>query len=406
MPLGVSYMGTKRALASKVSDQVAGSKDGPLLDLFAGMCSVGTAVGTARPVWNNDLQHFASSVAHSFFCSTSCPPAHLDVRDFVRVHYLENYDTLQSRYRELLQRESEALNSRSVHGLLDLSNDRLAFASSDDASDQRIASKTDTHSPYCLFVLNFSASYLGVKQCIEVDSIRYALDRQVACGALTSEVHEWLCLGLGKAISRCASSTGHFAQPLSPKDANVGRYVRQRRRSIWDEWLGSIDDLAPLGNSGWRKKNRTFRGDAIELIEEWDGPSPAVIYADPPYTNDQYSRYYHLYDTLLLYDYPASAGVGRYREDRGVSTFSLKAGVMSAMERLISGVAKMGSDLIISYPVNGLMANSLELIPKMLNKEFKTVCDPITFSHSHSTMGGSKGAASNVVTEVLYRAIA
>ena len=29
---------------------------------------------------------------------------------------------------------------------------------------------------------------------------------------------------------------------------------------------------------------------------------PAIIYADPPYTDDQYSRFYHLYETALLYD--------------------------------------------------------------------------------------------------------
>ncbi|WP_413816507.1 DNA adenine methylase, partial [Pigmentiphaga sp.] len=55
MPLPVSYMGTKRQLAAFVSELVERSSPGPMLDVFAGMCAVGSAVAPKRQVWTNDL---------------------------------------------------------------------------------------------------------------------------------------------------------------------------------------------------------------------------------------------------------------------------------------------------------------------------------------------------------------
>ena len=76
--------------------------------------------------------------------------------------------------------------------------------------------------------------------------------------------------------------------------------------------------MAPEGNAKWRKGNRTFRREAIRLLQELPQSKtrPSVVYADPPYTRDHYSRYYHLLDTLLLYDYPDPVGKGQYRLDR------------------------------------------------------------------------------------------
>ena len=82
---------------------------------------------------------------------------------------------------------------------------------------------------------------------------------------------------------------------------------------------------------------------------------PAIIYADPPYTSDHYSRYYHLYETLLLYDYPSSEATGRYRPDRFFSRYSIKTEVEAAMDRLIADCAKIGSRLVLSYPERGLL---------------------------------------------------
>jgi adenine-specific DNA-methyltransferase len=130
--------------------------------------------------------------------------------------------------------------------------------------------------------------------------------------------------------------------------------------------------------------------------------SPAIVYADPPYTNDQYSRYYHVYETIILYDYPTISGKARYRDGRFVSRFSLKAEVHQSILDLAARVSALGSDLILSYPENGLLKSSRSIIPSILSSTFKGGVDVIEIPSQHSTMGGSKGHAKQDVTEVLF----
>jgi len=406
MPLGVSYMGTKRALADVVAQQVATSRPGALLDVFAGMCSVGSAVGHVRPVWSNDLQLFAASVSQAFFCSMKMPPTAERAAILTNNSYSLNRTALRDAYAASLERETSAY-SAGCHASIALFEDDIPRQPTLHGDDNSSNVQLSHHFPYALFSSIFAGSYLGMTQCIEVDSIRFSIDHARRCNTLSDEGHQWLLLALAKAISRCATSTGHFAQPLRPKSGNVSRYIRQRTRSIWTEWLTAVASLCPLGSSQWRSHNRSFRGDATTLLGTLQKVGgPAVVYADPPYTNDQYSRYYHLYETLIMYDYPTSSGVGRYRPDRAVSRFSLKGHVSSAIEGLINAVASLGADMVMSYPANGLLAKSADIIPDMMADKFRRVAIPIELKHVHSTMGGSKGEAQNDVTEIVYKAYA
>ena len=270
---------------------------------------------------------------------------------------------------------------------------------------RRLARKPRTF-PYRLFTLTFSGGYLGIEQCVQVDAIRFAIDRLCADGVLNDEQHRWMRLALCQAICKASTTTGHFAQFMKVKEGNKVRFIAQRRRSVWQDWLSSISKFAPIGTKKWRSENRVFCTDSISLLDElWAaGKSPAVIYADPPYTADHYSRYYHLYETLLRYDYPCSYGVGRYRPDRFVSQFSIKTAVQMAIESLIERSARSGSRLILSYPENGLLQNSREIIMSALKKSFGMGDIVRTVDHFHSSLGGSKGVEKYPVKEVIYAA--
>jgi adenine-specific DNA-methyltransferase len=136
-----------------------------------------------------------------------------------------------------------------------------------------------------------------------------------------SDDHRWLLLALCRAISHCGTTTGHFAQALTLKPANAKKFAYQRQRSVWREWVAALEGLTPRGSKQWRRQNIAFRGDALSLLDSLQGAKkkPSVIYADPPYTSDQYSRYYHLYETLILYDYPVVSGKGLYVDSQNIS---------------------------------------------------------------------------------------
>jgi len=46
------------------------------------------------------------------------------------------------------------------------------------------------------------------------------------------------------------------------------------------------------------KQNRVEVSDALSLLKSSRVSSVTAVYADPPYTKDQYSRYYHVYETM------------------------------------------------------------------------------------------------------------
>lgn len=213
-----------------------------------------------------------------------------------------------------------------------------------------------------------------------------------------------MVLALCQTLSTVSNSTGHFAQYLSPSDTNIQRVVRKRRLNCWSIWLTALRGSHPLGNVAWRRGNRVFKSDATTLLKKLarNVRKPAVIYADPPYTSDQYSRYYHVLENAVLYDYPNVFGKGQYRPDRFTSGFSLKAGVDTSFKELVSAAAKLPSVFILSYPTNGLLKDSTKRVLELLKEQFVHVDQPVVIPHLHSTMGGSKGTQKQAVDENIF----
>ena len=85
----------------------------------------------------------------------------------------------------------------------------------------------------------------------------------------------------------------------------------------------------------------------------------STIYADPPYTRDHYSRFYHVLETIALDDIPEISTVtmngtthisnGIYRKDRHQSPFCIKSKAPRAFEDMFSCIASSKRNLLLSY---------------------------------------------------------
>lgn len=398
MGAGITYMGTKRALAPLVSEVIARAQSGVLLDAFSGMCSVGETVNNSRQVWNNDVQIFASNVAKALFTSRDSPPTPLTCADLTFPHFQIQRDRLTQKYKKSLSTESELVKANSF------SEFKIHFEAL--AKQLLLANKScHVRSPH-LFAITYSGTYFGIKQAIEADSIIAALMKAKLDKTISNDEHRWMIIALGRAMLKVANSTGHFAQYLKPKADSYRRYIALRKRSMWTEWLSSISLLTPVADIEWRRGNRVFNQDSLTLIPKLVRKKIeiGVIYADPPYTDDQYSRYYHLLETLCLYDYPEVSGTGLYRHRRYQTPFSIKSKASAAIQKLIESCAKTGADLVLSYPTNGLVCEAGTDIRSLLRGKFKRVevCHSVT--HKHSTFGASKGPAKTNITELVYLA--
>ncbi len=86
-----------------------------------------------------------------------------------------------------------------------------------------------------------------------------------------------------------------------------------------------------------------YRKDANQLAREI---SSDVVYIDPPYNSRQYSRFYHVLETLTKWDKPILEGVALKPPTENVSEYC-KVGAAEAFEDLISNLDT--SLLIVSY---------------------------------------------------------
>ena len=393
----VSYMGTKRHLVPDLKNVISSCRSGIFLDVFSGMCSVGRAVAPERQVWSNDLQSFSQLVAAAHFCAQDMPISRFDALGSTAAYRRSKVDELSCVFSRLVSAEQLAIAESDVDGLAAVFDQALI--------DATLLEPNRQEGKHDLFSRRYAGTYFGYQQAIEIDSIRYAIDCLKCDGSITTDQWQALLVALCTAMSRCSNSTGHFAQPLYPKPANIKKVISKRQRSITKEWLDAIALIVPIGSKEWRKDNYAFKKNATSLLKsllEFQ-KKPAVVYADPPYTRDQYSRYYHIYETAVQYDYPSCTGTGLYRPDRASSSFSHASKVEDAMDELIMAVAKIKSCFVLSYPQDGLLHNSTEVLPKMIKHHFRVNPDSVKISHQHSTMGASKGASAHEVTEVIYR---
>lgn len=395
-----TYMGTKKSLAKTIGALCEDIEPGPFFDLFSGISAAGSAIAPKRQIWCNDAQDFSRTLTEAIYLSKEDGPRVQVVADAVLRYGNRNLNSLISQIEQEVKTELDILWDGTAGQQIELQT-LLVLKMAERQSALR------ANYSHCLFSTSFSGTYLGLVQSIQIDSIRFGIDKAAASGTISDEESRWAVLALCRALAAASNSTGHFAQYLTASTGNIRRVVAKRKQCVWYYWLEALKDTRPIGDANWRKSNRVFHGDANKVLEEIAGTRdcPAIIYADPPYTSDQYSRYYHLFETLILYDYPNASGKGQYRDDRFVSSFSLARQVEEAFSKMISTASQTGANLMISYPSNGLLKNSLQRIPELMSASFDVVLDPIIIPHNHSTMGGSKGKQKEPVEECIFMAL-
>ena len=402
--INISYMGTKRQIAPHVKKIVARYPPGPFLDLFSGIGTVGSAISSERPIWCNDTQTFAELISRLRFKSLPLSkPADHFVRTIERLTQ-KNFEILCERFGDLLEMEAASLSDRSLTVVINTETHfQKLYQSQEFKIERRKLALQPKVFPYRLFTLTYIGGYFGAKQSMEIDSIRFAIDTMLGEGSMSKSDWDHACAALCAACCACSTTTGHFAQYLTPNTRNLARFIAQRNRSLISDWRARFEHIANKNPIRHRHKNKIYRMDAISLLRYLRRyrAKPKIVYADPPYTSDHYSRYYHLYETLILYDYPETASKGRYRPDRFWSEFCYKRKAEQAFEELIRSTSELGATLILSYPQNGLVANSKFVLGELFQKYFggSTVHE---IDHFHSSLGGPKGHEKKAVTEVVY----
>jgi adenine-specific DNA-methyltransferase len=401
-------MGSKRVLAPAIATMIDSQHPrAAVLDAFSGMCAIGTQLAPTHRVIANDAHAFAEAVARALFTAPARRPSRRTATAELMPWFNRNSRLLTDSLQRRLAREREALTRAEEGGywrqLMQFTLDELeapvprAIRGLPTPASYR---RRRGRAPYALFSMYYASAYFGIRQAMEIDSLRYAIDR-------APDGHsDFYLYALIQACSHCAAAPGHFAQHLVPRDkANTLYIARMRRRSVLARFWAALKSIS-VPRCLDRAGNRVYREDATDFVRGLAVEAPAdvdlVIYADPPYSKAQYSRYYHVLETLVLYDYPDATGKGRYRDGRFQTDFSRVAQVDAAMDDFVGAAATTGASLYLSYPRNGLLFKHGADLRELMRAHYPFVRLAMTQPLSHSTMGGAPGAGAVNVTEDVY----
>lgn len=226
---------------------------------------------------------------------------------------------------------------------------------------------------FTFFEREYTDTYFSGQQCIDIDNLRFGIEH------FKEPIKSYLLTVLMSVMCRVQSSTGHFAQYM-PKDHK--RIIPLRKLNVYKIFFEKMDDFSSFHISN--KENVVYNMDYKKLLEDDLISNVDLIYLDSPYTTDQYSRFYHVLETVALYDNPELFFKGKYRDDRVSSLFSYKAHVANEFRTVISYASNNDIKMVISYSDKGVIElKELEEIAKEYFKDVRTVY----IDYNHSTQG-------------------
>lgn len=365
------YMGSKQALTPLIGEILRGrfSTGGTILDL---MCGSGAASGYFARQWNvlaSDAQRFSRLLALVQGGGFSVARARSVLTRMLEIAR-DHLSSLEKKLQKDVEFEERILSSEFTD---DLKNEYVAWVaqfprltnSSSWLISQCASNRARTTSPpYVLFSAYYANLFFGVRQAIEIDSLRYAIDQ-------LGDAYErdWALGALVCAVSACADNHGgHFAQPrVKLEDAadieqKLPKTLFRRSLSVFQEFSARFLSLAEesascafsigLSEGPWQE--------AIAAAAKNFGRGELLVYLDPPYTRDEYSRYYHVLETLVLYNYPSVSGRALVPEKGSRNRFSSEffTRVSANAARIVSEILRTslrhGWPVLWSYADSGI----------------------------------------------------
>jgi len=361
------YMGIKTQILDHIHLEInkLAKKGDIVLDIFAGSGSVGYELKRDFTVYSNDIETYAC-VINSLLIDNTMTKSNIEKFDL---------DSFNKYYKKNLNKLYENLS-----------------ANLDEYK------KNNTLFPYTIFTAYFSDTYFGQQQAMQIDSLRYAIDQS------DSKYKNLLLSCLIFACYQTVASVGsHFAQPKIAKEKNKSDINKKRAQDVNKYFLKKFQEIKENLYVD-KKKNLVFCSyfkDLLEQSKKNDFEKIVVTYIDPPYTIDHYSRFYHILNTLVLYDYPEKNGNGLYRTDRYQSKFCIKSKVLSELDSLIQNLSKLGSKIVMSYSDSYRSLMTIDEIVEILKKYYKanSIKTPIKIEYRYSGFGRS---SFNKANELLF----
>lgn len=375
----IHYLGSKLRLAPAIAnalDDADTTRGGAVLDLFAGSGTTSLALAGHRQVIASDIQEYSRVICSALLARR---PVTEDVVSMFTTRLQTSSslaEALRSAVEPLVEFEEMALEAAShgeaesicyvlEHGSLLAAERGLGGGPSDELKSRlnevtrRLAKAGLARSPAATAVRYFGGAYFSYRQAVELDCLA-----ALFADAFPQELGDLFTASLLSTTSHIVNTVGkQFAQPIRPrtKHGSVKRHLlakiqRDRQLDVHTSFLGWLSRYAAHKIPG--DGHIAIRADYREALTKFAGKY-SVVYADPPYTRDHYSRFYHVLETLARRDNPEVArspgsaqhelSRGLYRDDRHQSPFCIKSQVAGAFRDLFKLASGNGANMVVSY---------------------------------------------------------
>ena len=241
----------------------------------------------------------------------------------------------------------------------------------------------------------YGGHYYSPAQALTLDYLLKYVPTEIAVRSV--------CLAaLIMAASKAAAAPGHTAQPFKANDT-AGRFLLESWRK---DLVGYVkQSLRELCAFHAHTPGEVKTGDAIAIASELRPTD--LVFVDPPYSGVQYSRFYHVLETIAVGKCGDVSGVGRYppRNERPQSKFSNISESKDELKLLLKNLSLTGATVIFTFP-RGKCSNGLSsTIVRQYARRFFLVEDVEAVKSKFSTLGGndagSRKARQNSVELIL-----
>jgi adenine-specific DNA-methyltransferase len=368
----IHYLGSKLRLLNEIGhavDEVSAS-DSVICDLFSGSGVVSSYLSLRRRVVSVDIQEYARVLASAVLMERPVNRVELSGllmpagEDELGAMLLDAFKPLID-YEAHCVAQARENNPEALADLIEMGSVVSASGISSSSAPlikafRDVSARLSEHdlNRSALVSRYYGGLYFNYHHSIALDVM---LNR---VASLPMELRD-----LGKAITLSTASDlvrtvgKQFAQPLRPRakdgtpKAALWRTVEKSRAidtaPIIEDWLSAYLNKthAHPGCVALRADYRDFLRSTEHRVD--------VVYADPPYTRDHYSRFYHVLETICLGDHPKLSrsnlnggqmvSRGAYREDRHQSPFCIRSQAPSAFDELFKLVADRRANMVLSY---------------------------------------------------------
>ncbi len=220
---------------------------------------------------------------------------------------------------------------------------------------------------------NFGDKFFSLKDSIKIGIIREEIENLKKADQINTKEYYILLSSLLYSLDRIANTVGHY-------DAY------RKNIALKDKFIFEL--IQPILTES---KIEIFRKDSNALIKDFINQKRKIdiAFIDPPYNSRQYSRFYHLLETITLNDKPKLHGITLKREPENMSRYC-KVGAESVFRELCKDLSKIARFFVVTYN-NTNSANvrsntkiSLETIQAILESFGKTTSHKIPYKAFNS----------------------